>query len=211
MAEQAEPHFQNSFLARARYPKGKRRLQAILDATFDIVVSEGLAAASQEAIAKRAGVTQSAVRHYFPTKDELLMAFFSTGIERLQHKIHATIDNSSLEPRQQLLDSASMHYEGILETEDSYFFEAAAFWGRNADFRKFRDEWYQSLDRHYIRLLGKIHPKWSRKRCADVALQILTLILGGWVTLGSSRPMRRSGSRQALKNSLLQGIERVMD
>ena len=56
MAEQAEPHFQNSFLARARYPKGKRRLQAILDATFDIVVREGLAAASQEAIAKRAGL-----------------------------------------------------------------------------------------------------------------------------------------------------------
>ncbi|MBT6664671.1 MAG: TetR/AcrR family transcriptional regulator [Gammaproteobacteria bacterium] len=211
MAEQAEPHFQNSFLARARYPKGKRRLQAILDATFDIVVREGLAAASQEAIAKRAGVTQSAVRHYFPTKDELLMAFFSTAIERLQQKFHVAIESGNLEPRQRLLDSASMHYARILETEDIYFFEATAFWGRNADFKKLRDEWYESLDRHYIGLLEEIHPKWSRKRCADVALQILTLILGGWVTLGSSRPMRRSGSRQALKNSLLQGIERVID
>lgn len=38
--------------SQARTPKGRRTLQAILDATFDLVSSEGLAAASQEAIAK---------------------------------------------------------------------------------------------------------------------------------------------------------------
>ena len=66
MSEQPAFEVENSFLSRARYPKGKRRLQAILDAMYEIVISDGLAAASQEAIAKRADVTQSAVRHYFP-------------------------------------------------------------------------------------------------------------------------------------------------
>ena len=62
MSDQSALNFENSFLARARYPKGKKRLQAILDAIYDIVITEGLAAASQEAIARRANVTQSAVR-----------------------------------------------------------------------------------------------------------------------------------------------------
>ena len=48
MSEQSALNFENSFLARARYPKGRKRLQAILDATYDIVITQGLAAASQD-------------------------------------------------------------------------------------------------------------------------------------------------------------------
>ena len=75
MSESSSQPESNSFLSRARYPKGRKSLQAILDATYEIVTSEGLTGASQEAIARRAKVTQSAVRHYFPTKEELLLAF----------------------------------------------------------------------------------------------------------------------------------------
>ena len=46
-----------SSVLRAKTPKGEARLQAIMDATFDIIVSDGLGAASQEAIAQRAAVT----------------------------------------------------------------------------------------------------------------------------------------------------------
>ena len=148
MSDQPALNVENSFLARARYPKGKKRLQKILDATYEIVISEGLAAASQEAIAKRAEVTQSAVRHYFPTKDELLIAFFYSGIERLQQRLQNVMTETSQDPRTQLLESASLHYDRVLEVEDAYFFEAAAFWGRNPEFRAVRDAWYQSLDRH---------------------------------------------------------------
>ena len=67
----------DNFIGRARYAKGRDTLKAIHDATYDIIVSKGLSAASQEAIASRANVSQSTVRHYFPTKAELLLAFFS--------------------------------------------------------------------------------------------------------------------------------------
>ena len=211
MSEQPALHVENSFLSRARYPKGKRRLQAILDATYHIVISEGLAAASQEAIAKRAEVTQSAVRHYFPTKDELLIAFFSTGIERLQQLMQTKMAEIGQDPRAQLLESASLHYDRILEVEDVYFFEAAAFWGRNPDFRELRDAWYSSLERHYAGLIERIHPEWDKQLCTAAALQVLTLILGGWVTMGSSRPVHRRRSRASLKSMLLLGIERVVD
>jgi AcrR family transcriptional regulator len=211
MSEQSAPNVEDSFLSRARYPKGKRRLKAIHDATYDIVISEGLAAASQEAIARRANVTQSAVRHYFPTKDELLIAFFSTGIERVQQLLKNVMAEEGQDPRVQLLESASLHYDRVLREEDAYFFEAAAFWGRNPEFRAVRDRWYQSLDRHYARLLQRIHPEWDEPRCDDAAFQVLTLILGAWVTMGSSRPLQRRRSRKALKQMLLSGIERLID
>lgn len=211
MAKQPSDNVENSFLSRARYPKGKRRLQAILDATYDIVISEGLAAASQEAIARRANVTQSAVRHYFPTKEELLIAFFSTGIERLQQLLQNKLAEVGLNPRTQLLESASLHYDRILEAEDVYFFEAAAFWGHNPQLGEMRDAWYRSLERHYVGLIEQIHPEWDRQQCIAASLQVLTLILGGWVTMGSSRPVYRTRSRTSLKSMLLRGIERLID
>lgn len=210
LKEQPTLNFENSFLARARYPKGKRRLQAILDATYEIVISEGLAAASQEAIARRAEVTQSAVRHYFPTKDELLVAFFSTGIERLQQLLKEKLTEEARDPRDLLLESAAIHYERVLEAEDVYFFEAAVFWAHKPELRKMRDEWYQSLDRYYVALIEQIHPDWEPDQCAGAGLQVLTLILGGWVTMGSSRPVRQTDVREDLKQQLLQGIERII-
>lgn len=203
--------FESSFLQRARYPKGKRTMQTILDATYDLIISEGIAAASQEAIAKRANVTQSAVRHYFPTKEELLYAFFATGMERLQHSLKEKLAEQTDDPRAQLIESAALHYERMLEAEDIYFFEAAAYWGRNPEFRELRDRWYQNLSRHYAELILRAHPSWDKEQCVATAFQVLTLILGGWTTLGSSRPFHKRRSRKALKATLLKGIEKLID
>ena len=46
MSEQSALTFENSFLSRARYPKGKRRLQAIHDATGDDALRDFTAAAA---------------------------------------------------------------------------------------------------------------------------------------------------------------------
>ena len=78
-------------------------------------------------------------------------------------------------------------------------------------FSDLRDEWYQALERHYLGLIRQIQPKWSRQRCTSVSIQVLTLILGGWVTLGSSRPIYRNRSRTSIRSTLLQGIERLID
>ncbi len=202
--------FNSSVLTRGRYPKGKRTLQLILDATYDLIIAEGLAAASQEAIAKRANVTQSAVRHYFPTKEDLLHAFFSAGMERLQRLLAQKIATIGDDPRVQLLESAALHYDRMLEVEDLYFFEAVAYWGRNADLRDTRDRWYQALSRYYTRLIQAIHPDWEEERCVVTAYQVMTMILGGWITLGSSRPFYKRRPRKALKEMLLAGIERLI-
>ena len=47
-----------------------------------------------------------------------------------------------------------------------------------------------------------IHPGWHPERCTATGYQVLTLTLGGWITMGNSR--------EALKAILLDGVERLI-
>jgi len=201
----------SSFLDRARYPKGRKTLQAILDATYELIIADGPTAASQQAIADRANVTQSAVRHYFPTKEDLLQAFFVTGIERLRSLLDAKLAATDMDPRTQLLECAELHYSRIREADGVFFFEATAFARRNPDFGAMRDKWYQSVMLRYQQLIHKMHPEWEVRRCKDTSFQVLTLVLGGWVTAGGSRPVCLEQPPQDLTAILLRGIEQLID
>lgn len=205
------PSGASEFLNRARYPKGRKTLQAILDATYDLIIAEGPTAASQKSIAERANVTQSAVRHYFPTKEDLLLAFFSTGIERLQRLLKAKLEEIGSDPRTQLLEIAALHYSRICEVDNVLFFETMAFWRRNPQYSTVRDNWYTDVSRYYQQLLQQMHPDWDAVHCTETAFQILTLVLGGWVTAGHSRPVQKELSQAELTAILLRGIDRLID
>lgn len=201
----------SSFLDRARYPKGRKTLQAILDATYDLIIADGPTAASQQAIADRAKVTQSAVRHYFPTKDDLLEAFFATGIERLRALLESKLAATDIEPRTQLLECVELHYSRIREVDAVFFFEATAYASRNAAFGAMRNEWYQSVMLRYQQLIHRMHPEWEIQRCKDTSYQVLTLVLGGWVTASDSRPVFTDDSQEVLTAVLLRGVAQLID
>ena len=205
-----KPTVNDEFFERARYAKGKETLRSIHKATYELIVEGGLAAASQEAIARHANVSQSAVRHYFPTKEELLLAFFSTGVVRLKVLLDQKLSENQKDPREKLLEIVSTHYDWINSVEDLYYFESASFWGRNPDFRAMREKWYQGMAKHYRNLISEINPSWSRQLCEDASFQMVTLILGGWTTMGNTRPLLRNRSKKALKNKLLMGVEKLI-
>ena len=179
---------------RAKTPKGEARLKAIMDATFDIIVSEGLGAASQEAIAQRAAVTQSAVRHYFPTKESLLKAFFLEAIDRIQQAFDTPPTDTDTNPQTELLRLVNIHLEAILDLDRVFFFEALAYWMRDAELSAVRKTWHQSVLSQYETLLEKIHPKWTASQISSTALQILTLSQGCWLTFDAHEA---DGNRKA--------------
>jgi len=199
------------FGERARTPKGRASLRAILEATFDLATTQGLRAASQEAIARRTGLTQSAVRHYFPTKSDLLDAFFWYGSQKLEQQLIDEIGKPDIDPRSRLLNLASLHYDLILQVDQSAYFETLSIWVRTPGFRRYRDGFYQRFWDYYADLLEEIHPQWGRERCSATAFQLLTLVLGGWLSLGNPRPARAGRGRNGLKAVLLYGIERLIE
>ncbi len=201
---------ETSFTRLAKYNKGKKTLQAIQDAIYELILEGGLTAASQDSIASRAKVTQGAVRHYFPTKDEMLQAFFMSGLERMRFTIEEKMNDPLPDQRDQLQEVVSAHLDSIISTQEVYFFETAAYFARNDDFQEKRRAWYETLDAYFSKLIRQINPHWKKKRAEQATYQVLTLIMGGWITLGESRVLREHQKTAELKQGLVDGVMQLI-
>jgi AcrR family transcriptional regulator len=63
---------------RRPYPKGVRRRQQILDAAIALLAQRGVDRASLRTVAEAIGVSHTALRHYFSSRDELLVEVYRT-------------------------------------------------------------------------------------------------------------------------------------
>ena len=59
--------------ARRSYPKGVRRRQQILDSVITVLAQRGVDRASLRTVGEAIGVSHTALRHYFSSRDELLV------------------------------------------------------------------------------------------------------------------------------------------
>jgi len=61
---------------RRSYPKGVRRRQQILDSVIAVLAQRGVDRASLRTVGEAIGVSHTALRHYFSSRDELLVAAY---------------------------------------------------------------------------------------------------------------------------------------
>lgn len=71
----------------ATLPEGASARTRILTAGVEVLHSEGLSALTQQAVAARAGVRQSHITYYFPTRLDLLQATAQFGCEAMMNPI----------------------------------------------------------------------------------------------------------------------------
>jgi AcrR family transcriptional regulator len=64
--------------ARRSYPKGVRRRQQILDSVIALLAHRGVDRASLRTVGDAIGVSHTALRHYFSSRDELLVEAYRT-------------------------------------------------------------------------------------------------------------------------------------
>jgi len=200
----------NPALPSARSKKGQRTLRAILDAAVEIVSREGFSALSQAAVAKRVGISQSTLRHYFPTKDGLVAACFGRSVVDMGDAISAILDDPAGDPIAQLQKSIAVHLDFIMQGADGYFFESLAYWARNPQQRALRDEWYQWLHQSYATNVRRARPDCSLGACRAKSYQVLTLTLGAWITLSTSRPNLLRKQADGLKQTLLEAVRAIV-
>ncbi|MCP4040101.1 MAG: TetR/AcrR family transcriptional regulator [bacterium] len=209
-SKEAAGRFPDPGLPPTRSRKGERTLAAILDAAVEIVSSDGFSALSQEAAAKRAGISQSALRHYFPTKDELVAACFSRSVTQMAEEISGILDDPAGDPMTQIEKSIALHLGFIAQGADGYYFESLAYWARNPEQRALRDEWYGWLHRSYAAIVQRARPDCSPAACKDKSYQLLTLTLGAWITLSASRPNLLRKQAAGLKRALLEAVSNIV-
>lgn len=200
-------NIEERFAAAARTPKGRKALRAVFRATRQAVAEIGLDSASLDAIAGRAGLTQAALRHYFPTRDELLTRFFATATGWLQEQIAETLEGKGVPARQQLERCVAWHIEFMESVDTVHWLEASSYWLRKRPHRRVRDDWYRWLLQRYAQLIGQIQPRLGKPECQRRAYLVLTLVLGAWVTHGRGSALGRAGQvserRQLLINAAM--------
>jgi len=91
-------------------------------AAFDVLVSQGFDSFTTQAVADAAGVSQSLVHYYFDTKEDLVFAMFSNGLDHLAAEIEERADAD--DPRERLLELArfALRDESSDEFEESVEF-----------------------------------------------------------------------------------------
>jgi AcrR family transcriptional regulator len=175
---------ENQFTASARTPKGGKALRAIFRATRQSVTEFGLNAASLDIIAGRAGLTQAALRHYFPTRDDLLTAFFVAATEWFRSRVTEILATDQGTARDKLEQLVGWHLEYMESVDTAFWLEAQTFWLRKKSGRHVRDQWYRWLLDELTILIGKIQPALGMRERQRRAYTILTLTLGAWITHG---------------------------
>jgi AcrR family transcriptional regulator len=83
---------------RRSYPKGVRRRQQILDSVIAVLAQRGVDRTSLRTVGEAIGVSHTALRHYFSSRDELLVEAYRThearGIEDAREAGDAGTDDA---------------------------------------------------------------------------------------------------------------------
>jgi AcrR family transcriptional regulator len=79
---------------RRPYPKGVRRRQQILDSAIALLAQRGVDRASLRTIGAAIGVSHTALRHYFSSRDELLVEAYRTHEARAVGDVPAADDSA---------------------------------------------------------------------------------------------------------------------
>lgn len=196
---------------RRKEGKGARTRRHIMAAAQDMLEDMSIEAISQEAIAQRVGITQSALRHHFPTKEGLFDAIFEAvfqGFYAAAERIGAEPD---IDPRQQLQQLCALHIDYVLAQSDKVTLGSFAHYLHNQDLLKRQSAWYHWIVDRYAGLVAQIRPDLDKAQSRACGFAMLTLCIGAWVTIGRTRPpwpgLTRDEARAALITAVMQMID----
>ncbi|MDX1514597.1 MAG: TetR/AcrR family transcriptional regulator [Gammaproteobacteria bacterium] len=103
--------------AATRPPRQDNRRQTILDASAALFSRRGYHATSLRDIAAAAGMLPGSVYYHFASKEELLLAVYAAGVERIAARVDAAVEKKRT-PRARLEAACVAHLETLLERSD---------------------------------------------------------------------------------------------
>lgn len=195
----------------ARETKGERTRRLILTEAQAMIDEIGIDAISQDAIAKKVGITQSALRHHFATRESLFDALFDHVFTGFYTSAENVLLEPDSDPRQRLMKLCALHLGYAMRESDRVALQSFAHYLYNPDLLARQSSWYHWIAGHYAALLGAIRPDLDQVTRQARALAILTMCIGAWVTLGRSRPAWPALPGDQAKAALLKAIENLIE
>ena len=183
---------EEQFVAAGRTPKGRRALRALFQATQTTLARNGLDGVSLDAIAGAAGLTQAALRHYFPTRDDLLAAFFVSASQWFQAQMTEMLADRTMPAREVLERCIGWHLQFMENVDTAFWLDSASYALRDRPMRRVRDDWYTWWRGQFAALIGQLQPSVGQLERERRAYTMLTLVLGAWLTHGRGSATYRS-------------------
>ncbi|MFI8712665.1 TetR family transcriptional regulator C-terminal domain-containing protein [Brevibacillus brevis] len=126
----------------------EKRREQIAEATWRVIVEQGMEGATVRGIAKEAGLSLGALRHYFATQDELLMYAMQLVKERATARIAEIAANEEWAPKERVtkifLELLPTNQEKMVEMEVWFAF-TVYFRHKKEGFDAQHDEIYASV------------------------------------------------------------------
>lgn len=165
-----------------RSTKGAAKRRAILDAALEVFGEVGLHGSSLREIASRVGVSHQSLMHYFPTKNELLMAVLRRRDERLRR--HFT-DEGGMSITE--LISVAEDNVGIPDVIALYNMASAEATFEDHPAHKYYSEFYQSLISSMTKYIeraeerGVLREGWTARAAARAILGLVDGLQLQWL------------------------------
>ncbi len=165
-----------------RTPKGSLKREAILDAALAVFGEVGLHGASLREIARRVDVSHQSLMHYFPTKNELLMAVLRRRDERLRR--HFTDDGGMALGELLSLAEDNAAMPGVIEL---YIMASAEATNEDHPAHRYYAEFYESIIASNSRYLkraadrGVLREGWTPETAARAVLGMMDGLQLQWL------------------------------
>lgn len=191
--------------------KGQRTRDRIIEHALEIVEEHGVAALSQEAVARRAGLSQSALRHHFALKDDLIAAVLAVSFRGFYRRTEEEVLRPAGSPREKLMQLLRGHIDYTGRASDRIALEAFAYTLRDPDRLDDQSQWYDWLVQHYTGLLELIRPDLLAIERQEKAMALLTLCMGAWICAGKSRTTALGSDQGRAREALLRQAALLID
>ncbi len=162
--------------------KGAAKRQVILDAALEVFGEVGLHGASLREIASRVGVSHQSLMHYFPTKNELLMAVLRRRDERLRR--HFTDEGGMSIGQLIAVAEGNVKVPGLIEL---YNMASAEATNEDHPAHEYYAEFYESLIDSMSLFLSRAHDRgflregWTARTAAQAILGMMDGLQLQWL------------------------------
>lgn len=100
--------------ALAAKTRNNNRREQILDAAAKLFVEKGFSGTSTRDIARATGMLPGSLYYHFSSKEDLLVAVFEEGVQRISDSVDAALAGAELDPWTRLLMASEAHLSMLL-------------------------------------------------------------------------------------------------
>jgi len=177
----------------ARYPKGKERVEMILNAAKNVLIKEGYSGLTMRNVAAGAGTTVGNLQYYYADKDRLLRDMLEYMVHGFFDDFNSILQDSNRTAEEKLVAYIDCIFEAFsIEDKGKFYPEFWAWSNHDATAAKLMEEMYETGFVSLHGIIREINPKLTTREVKDMAITIVGSIEGLVVFLGYRRPWAKS-------------------